>query len=61
MNKNMLILSGSPRKGGNSDRLCDQFLLGARESGDKVEKIRLTDLKIQPLHRLRCLCRQARK
>lgn len=29
MGKNVLILSASPRKGGNSDLLCDQFLLGA--------------------------------
>ena len=29
--KNVLILSGSPRKGGNSDILCDEFLRGAIE------------------------------
>ena len=27
--KEVLILSGSPRKGGNSDILCDEFLRGA--------------------------------
>ena len=26
MSKKGLILSGSPRKGGNSDILCDEFL-----------------------------------
>ena len=26
MSKNILILSGSPRKGGNSDILCDLFM-----------------------------------
>ncbi len=31
--KNVLILSGSPRKGGNSNLLCDQFLKGAQEKG----------------------------
>lgn len=36
--KNVLILSGSPRKGGNSDILCDEFLRGAEESGNKVTK-----------------------
>lgn len=46
MSKNILILSGSPRRGGNSDLLCDQFLLGAKESGHKVEKIRLVNLTI---------------
>ena len=27
--KNILILSASPRKGGNSDLLCDQFAKGS--------------------------------
>ena len=44
--KNILILSGSPRKGGNSDLLCDEFLRGAQESGNKVEKIFLRNKKI---------------
>ncbi len=30
MSKKVLILSGSPRKGGNSDILCDEFLRGAQ-------------------------------
>lgn len=34
MGKNVLILSGSPRKGGNSDLLCDEFMLGAQEKGN---------------------------
>jgi len=42
----VLILSGSPRKGGNSDTLCDQFGKGAKESGHTVEKIWLRDKKI---------------
>jgi len=46
MGKNVLILSGSPRKGGNSDLLCDQFLAGAREAGHQVEKIRLAEKTI---------------
>ena len=29
MAKRILILSSSPRKGGNSDTLCDEFLRGA--------------------------------
>ena len=32
MNKKVLILSGSPRKGGNSDLLCGEFARGAQES-----------------------------
>ncbi|WP_206809946.1 flavodoxin family protein [Paradesulfitobacterium ferrireducens] len=46
MGKKVLVLSASPRKGGNSDLLCDQFLLGAREAGNQVEKIFLRDKKI---------------
>lgn len=38
MGKKVLILSGSPRRGGNSDTLCDQFLKGAQEAGNDVEK-----------------------
>ena len=37
--KKVLILSGSPRKDGNSDTLCDEFLKGAVEAGNEVEKI----------------------
>ena len=29
MSKKVLILSGSPRKSGNSDILCDEFMKGA--------------------------------
>lgn len=39
MAKKVLILSGSPRKGGNSETLCDQFMKGAQEAGNEVEKI----------------------
>ncbi len=46
--KNVLILSGSPRKGGNSDLLCDEFMRGAIESGNKVTKINIADKKIAP-------------
>lgn len=48
MSKNVLILSGSPRKGGNSDLLCDEFARGAQEAGHSVEKIRVSEKKIAP-------------
>lgn len=48
MSKNVLILSGSPRKGGNSDLLCDEFMRGAQEAGHSVEKIRVSEKKISP-------------
>ncbi len=44
--KKVLILSGSPRKGGNSDMLCDQFMKGAQEAGNDVEKIFIAGRKI---------------
>lgn len=44
--KKVLILSGSPRKGGNSDLLCDEFMRGAIENGNQVEKIRVAEKKI---------------
>lgn len=46
MSKKVLILSGSPRKGGNSDVLCDRFMAGAAEAGHNVEKIRVAEKKI---------------
>lgn len=46
MKKNVLIISASPRRHGNSDLLCDRFLTGARDAGHDVEKIFLRDLKI---------------
>ena len=48
MSKKVLILSGSPRKGGNSDLLCDAFLRGAESAGHTVEKIRIAEKRIAP-------------
>lgn len=38
MKKNILVLMGSPRKGGNSDLIADSFIEGAIKSGHKVTK-----------------------
>jgi multimeric flavodoxin WrbA len=46
MAKKIVIISASPRKGGNSDLLCDQFLRGAQEAGHQAEKIVLREKKI---------------
>lgn len=46
MAKTVLVLSASPRKGGNSDILCDQFVKGAQEAGHQAEKIFLGDKTI---------------
>jgi len=56
MSKTVLVLSSSPRRGGNSDLLCDQFVSGAHAAGHPVEKVFLKDVKINLLHGLRyCL------
>lgn len=44
--KNVLIISSSPRKNGNSDILCDRFLQGAEEMGHNVEKVFLASKNI---------------
>ena len=46
MTKKVLILSSSPRRGGNSDLLCDRFAAGAQAAGHEAEKIFLKDRKI---------------
>lgn len=47
MAKNVLILSSSPRRGGNSDTLCDAFMRGATAADNQTEKIFLRDRTIQ--------------
>lgn len=44
--KKVLIISSSPRKGGNSDLLCDRFQVGAESAGHSVEKIFLKNYNI---------------
>lgn len=44
--KKILILSGSPRKDGNSDILCNEFARGAAEAGHAVETVRVAEKKI---------------
>lgn len=46
MNKNILVISTSPRKGGNSETLADAFICGAEEAGNQVEKVCLYDKTI---------------
>lgn len=45
--KNILIISASSRKNGNSDILCDRFAQGAEESGHHVEKVFLASKEIK--------------
>lgn len=44
----VLVINGSPRAKGNSDLLCDEFIRGAKESGNQVEKISLGEKNIAP-------------
>lgn len=46
MSKNVLIISASPRKGGNSEILCDKFIEGLKESNHNIEQVFLRDKKI---------------
>lgn len=46
MSKKILVISTSPRKGGNSDRLADEFINGARDADHSVEKVSLYDKTI---------------
>ena len=47
MGKNVLVISGSPRKHGNSDSLCDEFEKGAVSAGNSVKKIFLQEKNIK--------------
>ena len=47
MGKKILVLSTSPRMGGNSETLADAFMGGAESAGHEVEKICLYDKKIE--------------
>jgi multimeric flavodoxin WrbA len=46
MSKRVLIVTGSPRKDGNSDLLCGEFCRGAKDSGNQVETIFLREKHI---------------
>ena len=53
----VLGVSGSPRKGGNSDILVQHLLKGARSEGAATEMVRLRDYRFEP-----CIgCERCRK
>ncbi|SCH68915.1 flavodoxin family protein [Romboutsia sp. 1001713B170207_170306_H8] len=46
--KNILVITGSPRKKGNSDLVADAFISGARKVGHIVKKEQAAFLNIKP-------------
>ena len=44
--KNVLIISSSPRKNGNTNTLCEQFKKGAEDKGHHVDLVRIMEKKI---------------
>ena len=44
--KNILIISSSPRKKGNSQILCEQFKKGAEAKGHQVKMVRIMEQNI---------------
>ena len=46
MDKKVLIISSSPRKGGNSETLAAAFAKGARETGNPVETVYLREKQV---------------
>jgi multimeric flavodoxin WrbA len=47
MGKHILVLTGSPRKSGNSDKLADAFIKGAKQSGHDTVKFETAFKNIQ--------------
>lgn len=46
MEKNILVITGSPRKNGNSSMLADAFITGAKKAGHTVNKYEAAFTKI---------------
>lgn len=47
MSKNILVLTGSPRKGGNTDKLADAFIAGAQQAGHNTVRFSTADKHIK--------------
>lgn len=46
MTKEVVVLLGSPRKNGNTNILCDEFIKGAKETGANIKKIFIQEKNI---------------
>jgi multimeric flavodoxin WrbA len=47
MSKNILVLTGSPRINGNTDKLADAFIAGAQQTGHTTVKFTTADKQIK--------------
>lgn len=47
MSKKIFIVSATPRKGGNSDILAEEFAKGARNAGHYVDKVNVKDIDLR--------------
>ena len=47
MAKNILVVSATVRKGGNSEILAEEFVRGAEEAGNNVELLRLREMNLR--------------
>lgn len=47
MKKRILVITGSPRAGGNSDQMADAFIRGAESAGHAVTKVSAASLNIR--------------
>lgn len=48
MAKQILVLNGSPRQGGNTDALADTLAEGAQAAGHRVDRLDIRSLQINP-------------
>ena len=44
----IVVLNGSPRRGGNTELMADSFIKGAAEQGHEVHKVNLGEKKVAP-------------
>ena len=47
MKKKILVLTGSPRNGGNSDLMADAFIKGAQAAGHEVVKVKTDEKNVR--------------
>ena len=53
--KEILILNGATRQNGNTKKLIDSFIRGAKSVGNNITEFYLQNMNIHGLHRLRSM------